>query len=440
MREERQGTIPGIARILSAPADGPMETPPPPSRQPLAASPGTAPSAVSPAGSPGAAGTAFGRRRLPYIRAFFKALVDPETFDARRNPSVWLGALLAVPIPILLAFTKSPAWVEVLAFSSPVAWGAILGAAGRVATVESEAVHRLELQAAAAKTAAAAATVRGDRLEAEQQAMTAELKLAQAIQRTMVPPDIVRPDVQVVVKHIPSSFVGGDYLQASTPRPDVLYLCVGDVSGHGVAAALVVSRLHGVVRRLILEQKSPVQFLDELNKVALGVLQHTYFFVTFAVFRIDLTTRRIEYATAGHPAQLLLRADGRVEPLSTPNRLLGMDVDVFDPDRPTDATTFEPGDSLVLFTDGLFEIPGQEDGEILGEQGLGEMLGNLGGLPPALIAGDVLRELADFQGDSKFEDDVSLMVARFDPVAAVPATSRAAAQPATAQTASAPLR
>lgn len=427
---ERQGTIPGLPRILSAPADGPMETPPTPSEPTPPTAPPASPGTASAAGE--VAGTAFGRRRLPYIRAFFKALVDPETFDARRNPSVWLGALLAVPIPILLAFTKAPIWVEVLAFSAPVAWGAILGAAGRVATVESEAVHRLEVQAAAAKSAAAAAAVRSDRLEAEQKAMTDELKLAQAIQRTMVPPDIVRPDLQVVVKHIPSSFVGGDYLQASTPRPDLLYLCIGDVSGHGVAAALVVSRLHGVVRRLILEQKSPVQFLDELNKAALRVLQHTYFFVTFAVFRIDLAARRIEYATAGHPAQLLLRADGRVEPLSTPNRLLGMDVDVFDPDRPVDTTTFEPGDSLVLFTDGLFEIPGQEDGEILGEQGLGEMLGNLGGLPPALIAGDVLRELADFQGDSKFEDDVSLMVARFDP-APVPAPApRAAAQPAAA--------
>lgn len=411
-----------------------METPPPPPATPppapLLASPGTAAAPSSAEGA--AAGTAFGRRRLPYIRAFFRALVDPETFDARRNPSVWLGALLAVPIPILLAFTKAPIWVEILAFSAPVAWGAILGAAGRVATLESEAVHRLEVQAAAAKSAAAAAAVRSDRLEAEQKAMTDELKLAQAIQKTMVPPDIVRPDLQVVVKHIPSSFVGGDYLQASTPRPDLLYLCIGDVSGHGVAAALVVSRLHGVVRRLILEQKSPVQFLDELNKAALRVLQHTYFFVTFAVFRIDLATRRIEYATAGHPAQLLLRADGRVEPLSTPNRLLGMDVDVFDPDRPVDATTFEPGDSLVLFTDGLFEIPGQEDGEILGEQGLGEMLGNLGGLPPALIAGDVLRELADFQGDSKFEDDVSLMVARFDPAPVAAPAPRAAAQPVAA--------
>lgn len=404
-----------------------MSTAPPP--PPLPPSPGAPHRDRSEAAEGG-----FGRRRQSYLRAFFKALVDPETFDARRNPSVWLGALLAVPIPILLAFAQAPAWINVLALSAPVAWGVVLGAAGRVATIERDQVHRLELEAAQAQASAAAARVQTEALEAEQKAMNAELKLAHAIQQTMVPPDIVRSDVQVVVKHIPSSFVGGDYLQASMPRPGLLYLCVGDVSGHGVAAALVVSRLHGVVRRLILEQKSPVQFLDELNQAALRVLRHTYFFVTFAVFRVDLEARTITYATAGHPAQLLLRSDGRVEPLSTPNRLLGMDPDVFDRERPSDVATFEPGDSLVLFTDGLFEIPGQEDGEILGEQGLTAMLENVGGLPPALIAGDILRELADFQGDSKFEDDVSLMVARFDPVAAHKPATSVAPVPASAPT------
>ena len=262
-----------------------------------------------------------------------------------------------------------------------------------------------------------------EELEAAQLLITTELKLAREIQRTLIPADIMRPDVQVVVRNIPCSYVGGDYLQAYMPKPDILYLCIGDVSGHGVAAALVVNRIHGHVRRLILEQRPPDQFLEELNRAALKILQHTYFFMTFGVFRIDLARRHIEYATAGHPAQFLLRHGGEVELLSTPNRLLGMDSDIFDPERPMSTTTFGPGDALVLFTDGLFEIPGKDDGEILGEDGLKDVLANLGGLPPTLIAGDILQDLADFQGHSRFEDDVSLMVARFDPTAALTSSS-----------------
>src|SRR5207244_11129013 len=144
---------------------------------------------------------------------------------------------------------------------------------------------------------------------------------SEASQRARVPADILRPDVEVVVRSIPTASVGADSLQAYFPRPDRLYLCVADVSGHGVAAALVVNRIHGHVRRLILEQRSPEQFLEELNRSALKIFRHTYFFMTFGVFRVDLARRRIDYATAGHPAQILLRADGALESLSTPNRL-----------------------------------------------------------------------------------------------------------------------
>jgi serine phosphatase RsbU (regulator of sigma subunit) len=330
--------------------------------------------------------------------------------------------VLAVPIPLLVFSLHAPPWVDLLALVSPVGWALILGAAGRVALLAEEEVRRVEREAAERERAHASAhatlatEVASERRQRKE--LEDELKLAQAIQKTLVPADIVRSDLQVIVRHIPSSFVGGDYLQAYLPRPDLLYLCVGDVSGHGIAAALVVNRIHGHVRRLILEQKSPDQFLEELNRSALKIFEHTYFFLTFGVFRVDLARRRIEYATAGHPSQFLLRADGKVEPLSTPNRLLGMDPDVFDPERPLDVVSYGPGDSLVLFTDGLFEILGKDSGEMLGENVLQQTLSELGGLPPSLVVGEVLHELADFQGTSKFEDDVSLMVARFDPVPA----------------------
>jgi sigma-B regulation protein RsbU (phosphoserine phosphatase) len=330
--------------------------------------------------------------------------------------------VLAIPIPILVFSLQAPAWIDLLALTAPVGWGLILGAAGRVALLAEEDARRIEREAAERERASASVqTALQKEVATERRALKEledELTLAQAIQRTLVPPDIVRSDLQVIVRNIPSSFVGGDYIQAYLVRPDLLYLVVGDVSGHGIAAALVVNRIHGHVRRLILEQKSPDQFLEELNRSALKIFEHTYFFLTLGVFRVDLARRRIDYATAGHPAQFLLRADGRVEALSTPNRLLGMDADVFDPERPVDTVTYGPGDSLVLFTDGLFEILGKDSGEVLGEGALQRTLSNLGGLPPSLVVGEVLHDLADFQGTSKFEDDVSLMVARFDPVAA----------------------
>ncbi len=110
---------------------------------------------------------------------------------------------------------------------------------------------------------------------------------------------------------------------------------------------------------------------------------------------------------------MLLRKDGTLETLRTPNRLLGMDPDVFDERSPSDQVQLEPGDSLVLFTDGLFEILSDESGQLLGEQGFQDRIGSLTGLEPQLLAGELLQELADFQGRSTFQDDVSLMVATY---------------------------
>jgi serine phosphatase RsbU (regulator of sigma subunit) len=386
---------------------------------------------------PAAAVVLVRRRRRPFLRAFFRALTDPRTFDVRGNPSLWLGFLLALPIPILMFAADGPVWIEIVALFAPIGWAVILGAAGRVALLAEEDLRLVSKAAEASEKAVVdlhqevktERTLR-EELEAAQRLMEAELRLAQGIQKTLIPSDVDRPDLQVVVRHIPSSFVGGDYLSAFLPRPDLLYLCVGDVSGHGVAAALVVARLHGHVRRLILEQRPPEQFLEELNRATLRLFADSYFFMTFGVFRVDLAARRIDYATAGHPAQVLLRADGSVQTLATPNRLLGIDGDIFDSDRPTDSIAYEPGDSLVLFTDGLFEIPSKEDGGLLGEAGLYRRMRSLRGLPAPLVAGEILQELADFQGDSKFEDDVSLMVARFEPVLAP--TSTPAGRPTTA--------
>jgi serine phosphatase RsbU (regulator of sigma subunit) len=243
-------------------------------------------------------------------------------------------------------------------------------------------------------------------------AIEADLRLARDVQRTLVPPDLEAPAVSVRVHSLPSGFVGGDYLQASLVRPDVLHLCVGDVSGHGVAAALVVSRIHGHVRRMVLEDRRPLEILSELNSASLRIFRHVPSFLTFASFRVDLAARRVEYATAGHPAQALLRAGGGIELLSSGGRLLGVDEHAVDADGPSPAATYRPGDALVLFTDGLFEVP-RDDGLPLPEPALQERLAGLPARTPEAVAEAALRGLGSSRRPTRFEDDVSLLVAAF---------------------------
>jgi sigma-B regulation protein RsbU (phosphoserine phosphatase) len=186
-----------------------------------------------------------------------------------------------------------------------------------------------------------------------------------------------------------------------------------DVSGHGISAALVVARLHGLVRRLTLTLRSPVSMLDRINRAAQQMLEHTYFFLTAVVMRLDLHTGELRYATAGHPAQVLLRGEGELELLRTQNRLLGMDEDIFAQREPSKGAVLNPGDTIVLFTDGLFEVLADGEGEVLGEPGLHERLRALGAVSPPLLIGEVLQDLAEYQGRSDFDDDLTMVVARY---------------------------
>ena len=362
-----------------------------------------------------------------YLRAFVRALTDEGTFHLRANPPLWLGFCLAIPIPVLAFTMYAPLWIRLVSIFVPPAWAVILGAAGRVGILAQQEQERLggEMRRARADALIAqgflaeaeealdAEMALRKELEKRQRAVLDELKLAQAVQSTLVPGNVNRPEVEVAVRQIPSSYVGGDYLHANVVGDRWLYLCIADVSGHGVAAALVVARIHGLMRRITLERQNPESMLDAIHRWALTIFQHTYFFLTIGVFRLDLTDGTLDYATAGHPGQVLLRADGTMEELRTPNRLLGMDADVFDSERPSDTTQMRSGDTLVLFTDGLFEILAGGDGAVLGESGLKKRIAGLSGLTPSLMAGEILQELADFQGRSQFEDDVSLMVARY---------------------------
>jgi serine phosphatase RsbU (regulator of sigma subunit) len=368
-----------------------------------------------------------GRRRKLFLWAFLHALRDGDTFDVRANPGLWLGFVLALPIPILSFASSNPPWVDAISLTAPVVWAALLGAAARVARLGEDEIERAASAASASDRAHSSEHARlrasvvveqdeRERLEAMQDRADAELVLAQSVHRSLLPEDVRRADVEIAVRQVPCALIGGDYLQAVFPRPDLLYLCVGDVSGHGIAAALVVSRIHALVLKLIFEQRPPDQFLEEINRASLRVFERmeSGLFLTFGVFRVDLSARRIDYATAGHPAQLLLRSDGACESLATENGLLGVSLELLGPVRPGSAP-YRPGDSLVLFTDGLFEVPSRRGEGMLEEAGLRAMLCKVAAGPSGVVASEVLRAVADFARAGPFDDDVSLMVARFAP-------------------------
>ena len=176
----------------------------------------------------------------------------------------------------------------------------------------------------------------------------------------------------------PMRLIGGDYLYCFE-SPGVegrvpVSLVLLDVTGHGLAAALTVNRLHGELERIFAEDPHapPGLVLGLLNRyVHLTLAQHSIY-ASAICLRIDPTTNELAYANAGHPPMFLRGVDGSIEELDSTAIVLGAcRPEDFPPDPQTHA--FVPGDMLIAYTDGAMEAR-DDKGKCIGRRWLTAMI------------------------------------------------------------------
>lgn len=236
--------------------------------------------------------------------------------------------------------------------------------------------------------------------------MDEELKTASAIQRRLLPAAPASIDgFSFVGKNQPCRTVSGDYYDFAL-RPDgKMYFVIGDVSGKGVTAGLMMAGLQVAFRIFSKSDPDPKTLVTQLN-VALKENLPQSKFVTLFLGRLDTKTGRVEYVNAGHTPPLWLRKSGAVE-LGESDLLLGVVARAEFVNR---EFILEPGDSLVLFTDGVTEARNVE-GIDLGSMVIGNALTKLHGQNAAAIAASVNETVLQHVGDAEnLDDDVTLLV------------------------------
>jgi phosphoserine phosphatase RsbU/P len=187
-----------------------------------------------------------------------------------------------------------------------------------------------------------------------------EMRDAVAAQQALLPriPQVAGCDLAVAWQA--AREVSGDYLDLIPLGENRLGIAVGDVAGKGVAAALVMSNLHAAVRAVAPEETAPERLLQRINRTVRGNVPDNRF---ITLFYSVLEGRRLRYSNAGHPAPVLVRADGTVSRLEAGGAVLGVFAD-----WAYEAAEVElrAGDRLVLFSDGVVEAEnaaGAEFGE-----------------------------------------------------------------------------
>lgn len=196
-----------------------------------------------------------------------------------------------------------------------------------------------------------------------------ELHLAAQVHESLLPKPVQHKQIHVDVRYLPIHGVGGDYCQVRFSDPDICYVTMCDVTGHGIGPALLATRVSSEVRHAILFSRPPHQIVHNLNKFICDHFGETGLYLTFVASRIDLEQRQITYSGAGHPCPLLIRRRGRtVEQLASQNSMIGVLPNILE-DEPEHTFLMEPGDRLLYYTDGLTETA-DRDGCQLGVDGL----------------------------------------------------------------------
>jgi len=232
-----------------------------------------------------------------------------------------------------------------------------------------------------------------------------EVAEAVEIQRALLPKLMPRLEgMQIAAGWRPAGSLCGDYFDVLEFSEHQIGICVGDVAGKGLPAALLMSNLQATLKSCGSPEVRPADLCHRVNEIVYGNTNERRF-ISFFYGLLDARQRTFVYANAGHNPPLLIQRDGNSRPLTEGGGVLGV---LTDQSYGQNKITLTAGDRLVFFTDGLTEAM-NEAGEEFGECRLRELLINHRQLSAADLQATAMETVTDFCGGN-FLDDVTMMV------------------------------
>ena len=252
---------------------------------------------------------------------------------------------------------------------------------------------------------------------AQKASIERELSVARSIQMSMLPitwppfPD--RNDLDIYGCVAPAKAVGGDLFDFRL-RNEKLYFCIGDVSGKGIPAALVMTVISSMFQTLSDSEDSPLQIMTAIN-ASTSARNENLMFVTLFVGALDLSTGVLQYTNAGHNAPVII-TDGKPSLLPVDANIPVGIVEGWS--YTLQETTLSPDTLLFLYTDGLTEAT-RSDGELFQEERvLAQLAGHDENTSAERLIADMTAAVNRFIGNAEQSDDLTMLVLKWIPTAA----------------------
>jgi sigma-B regulation protein RsbU (phosphoserine phosphatase) len=247
-------------------------------------------------------------------------------------------------------------------------------------------------------------------IDIRQERLKKELEVASAMQQLLFPADLPtnkRMDISAMYK--PRHEVGGDYYDFIPLGDDEYIICIADVSGKGISAAMLMANFQATLRTLFQYKKFDMQSLmEELNHKVMSSAKGEKF-ITFFVAHYDANSRKMSYVNAGHNHPFL--TNGRtVQDLDQGTIGLGMLDDL--PFINVGETELTPNTTLVLYTDGVVELENEEE-EFFGTERLVKLVNNYYPLNMDDMNSLIFSKLDEWKGPLDLVDDTAIFSCRF---------------------------
>jgi len=244
---------------------------------------------------------------------------------------------------------------------------------------------------------------------AAKERLESEMKIAQDIQRSFLPGSALSVgNVRLAAQLHPAREVGGDLYHFIDLGGGRLLICLGDVSDKGMPAALFMSALMIWIQAKARSSPHPSDIMAEMNREVSS--DDSTMFATMFLAILDADGGRLRYCDGGHCTPYVLKADGAVAPLETTKSLpIGVFEDTEYADR---ELRLEPGDTLVLYTDGITEAENPA-GDWFAADRLKLALAECAGRTPEAIASELVARVQTFAAGKPQSDDIAVMAIRY---------------------------
>src|SRR5262245_8542355 len=253
--------------------------------------------------------------------------------------------------------------------------------------------------------------------------MKTDLRMATELQQALMPstyPTIPADAVADATKlrfchrYLPATLMGGDFFHIARLSDDTAAVCICDVMGHGVRAALITAMMRAMIETHAAKLPDPAQLLAQLNSEFTGILRQTgtLVFVTVLYFVINIKTGTARFARAGHPPPLQVRrSSGEVKTIMMGADSAGPAIGIIrNAQFKTTEMKLAPGDFLLFYTDGIIEVQAG-DGSQFGVEGLRESVRSNLDQPTESLLDAIVSDVYKFGDSTVLTDDACLVAA-----------------------------